>query len=589
MNKKVKVLPPEIVNKIAAGEVVERPASVVKELLENSLDAGARSINITIKQAGRSLIKIADDGNGISKDDIETVFLRHATSKISSIDDLYSIHSFGFRGEALFSIAAISDIRLRSKTKEQETGWELHLRGGSVLSSKPVAMSGGTEIEIQELFYNTPARRKFMKRDATEMSHITNTVLSHALINNEVAFTLFSDHRSKMKTILELPPTQSRQDRVCMALNLNKANLIQEEIHLKEYDVLLSCMLGDSNIRRSNKDLQFVFVNKRPVYNRSLAYHINEAYHMIFPSGTNPFFVININIPSKNVDANVHPTKREVKIENEYKISQQIRYIIEDLLVARSAPRHVIEYEKSGNESHQEIFSKVIKTNKSNTKSFESNKYPTGYIREATKSLLEQPETVIQANDSHSLNQLLENAKYVGVFNNKYLFYEVANNILILDQHAAQERFVYEKLMKQLSNNSIEIQHLLTPFVLSCSASEIHAWEEKKDILSKFGFSTTLFDNQTIAVHSHPSLIKDVELAVRNIISEDKYETVDKETLARKACRNSVMSGDYVDSFTAEVLRQNLLECEDPFICPHGRPTVIELSESFLDKQFMRS
>lgn len=606
---KVQVLPPEIISKIAAGEVIERPSSVVKELIENSLDAHATSIDLTIRHAGRTLIKISDNGTGIEKDDLETIFLRHATSKIHKLTDLYTIHSLGFRGEALFSIAAICDLQMRSRTAAEKTGWEIHMRGGEKQSLKPIGMQPGTDITIQELFYNTPARRKFLKRDTTEFNHIVSTILPYALIYPECRFHLSSDYRTGTRTVLELEPTEDRLLRLAKALHLQKSHIIEIKQDFPSRTVKMHAFLGDSNIRRSSKDMQFIFVNNRPVTHRLLNFRLNDLYRKLFPSDVYPFFMINLIIPPDQLDVNIHPAKREVKIEKEYDLCIKICALCENQLLSGSKP---LQFGASGNStsfgsslntpSQDPAFDKAVSDEKESRafypQSSSSNDperihdtYSPEYMARATQNLIEPVmralNTARPSVDS-ALRTKLDEAHYIGSFLNKYLLFATADSMLIIDQHAAQERINYERLLTQVNTGSVEIQRLISPIIVELAPPEMLEWEELEAELVGFGFETSQWDQGSIAVHSHPALIKDTEIAVRNIICGKKSERHDKDTIARKACRQSVMAGDNVSAEGASMIRDHLIRTEDPFTCPHGRPTIIELQEDFLNKQFLR-
>ncbi|MFH1640914.1 MAG: DNA mismatch repair endonuclease MutL, partial [Candidatus Omnitrophota bacterium] len=324
------ILPPEIVSKIAAGEVIERPASVVKELIENALDAGAKSVELSLNQAGKVKIIVRDKGTGIEPEDIEKIFFRHSTSKIKDINDLYSIRSLGFRGEALYSIVAVADVVLRSKAKSNDTGWEIHLRGGQRLSLKPISMLEGTEVEIGELFFNTPARRKFLKPDTAELHQILNTFIPYSLLYPDCRFSL--THNDKI--LLDLPAQQNYISRIARVLNLNPEYILKaQEEHAGKY-ISIRVLLGDINIQRGSKDLQFIFVNNRPVRNYNISYHLNQVYKHIFPAGVYPFFALYIIMPTEDVDVNVHPTKREVKIVNEDALVSFLQTVCEQALLS---------------------------------------------------------------------------------------------------------------------------------------------------------------------------------------------------------------------------------------------------------------
>ncbi len=617
MNK-VHILPSDIISKIAAGEVIERPASVVKELLENSLDAGADSIELHLKDAGKTAITIKDNGSGIGQDDLEKIFLRHATSKIQSAEDLFDIHSLGFRGEALYSVAAIADVTLQSKTIEQDTGWEIHLRGSKQLSLKPgPAPDKGTTIEVKELFFNTPARKKFLKTNTTELNQILNIFIPYSLLHPKIRFLL--THQGK--TLLDLAPTEDPVTRIAATLNLNKDNILATQQELSDKNITVDMFLGDINITRSRRDMQFVFINGRPVDNKNISFHMNNVYRLIMPQGTYPFFVVTINMPAEDLDVNIHPAKREVKMKNEQIITSILRHLCENTLMQASAAKQAVDpssdtsTENSANKPYSidraltgtttkdmpfdttvppSIFepsnTQYSATDKGNSKSAPnrgtapSDQYAfpqAEYYSMAGETLFQQKQD--------SLQSKLTNARFVGTFIHKFLFFESTPSLLVIDQHAAAERVTYEKLIQQMNKGSVEVQNLLSPILIKLSAQELVSWEECQENLNQLGLDTTQWNDETIAVHSQPLLLKNVEKAVRALLAGDTIARTDHDTLARRACRSSIMAGDALKPEQAEAIREQLLQCLDPFTCPHGRPTVIEMSESFLDKQFLRT
>jgi DNA mismatch repair protein MutL len=597
--KNVNILPPEVISKIAAGEVIERPASVVKELLENSLDAQTKSIELHLKQAGKSSIHIKDTGNGIDYDDIETIFLRHSTSKITNIGDLFAIDSLGFRGEALYSIAAISDVILRTKTKSADTGWQIHLRGGKKLDLRPISMTQGTEIEIKELFFNTPARRKFLKTTTTELNQILNIFLPYTILYPSHKFILTHNNR----TLTDLAPHSSLTQRVCNALNLKEDHLLENQAQIREKNISVRLILGDINIRRARKDMQFFFINNRPVQCYNLSFHMNQAYRSIFPQDTYPFFAVYIDIPKEDVDVNAHPTKKEVKIKDDYSLASFLRSVCEKTLLSKSDAKQIKEIfvnptpstytektqtvEETDTEAPTETPHKQYILN-NDYQNFSVKEDPLPTVLEETFSPKEPPQIEITQKNNLSLKDKLSTARYIGSFIKKYLFFETPYSLLVIDQHAAQERVTYENLIKQINSNKLEIQHLLTPLTLRLTPQEFVVWEVIKDELEKIGFSTTLWDNENIALHTYPNLLQKSEIAVRNLLSGEERSRFDADTLARRACRNSLMTGYEIDTTQARYLRDQLIKCKDPFICPHGRPTVVEIQEKVLNKQFLR-
>lgn len=576
---KVLILPPEIVAKIAAGEVIERPASVLKELLENSLDAGADSLEVSLKGAGKTLIEIKDNGQGIAQDDLDSIFQRHATSKISRADDLYNISTLGFRGEALYSIAAIADVTIRSRTKDQDSGWETHLRGDKRSPKKPVAMKIGTEIAVQELFFNTPARKKFLKSHSSELNHCLDIFLPYALLYPERRFRLTSESRQ----LIDLAPAQELNYRIAEALNLDKKDLLQETREFPDDQLSIHLVLGDINIQRTHKDMQFIFINNRPVIERAISFHLNEIYRMVLSPGVYPFFCVYITLPASQLDVNVHPAKREVKIKDEFKLLGQLRQFTEHLLMTQSKPRQI----------NQAVFGQGQKPASASLFTSQPemvrNRPPD---QQAGLSLSENillfKTDDIFAQKKSDLKAKLSGGRYLGNLLKKYLLFETPDSLLLVDQHAAQERITFERLKKQIESGNVEVQQLLAPILIKLSPQDIVLWEENKVILEKTGFAATLFDRQTLALHSHPQMIIQPENSVRNLLAGENISRLNPEKLARMACRSSVMAGFAMNQEQAEFQRQALLDCADPFICPHGRPTVVEILEETLQKQFLR-
>ena len=598
--KKVHILPSEIVSKIAAGEVIERPASVIKELMENAFDAGTKSIELQVQQAGKTLIRLKDTGSGISGEDIEKIFNRHATSKIEKIDDLYHIRSLGFRGEALYSIAAIADVILRSKRQAEDNGWEIHLRGGKRLSLKPASIPVGTEVEVKELFFNTPARRKFLKSNTTEINQILNVFIPYCLLYPQIRFYLGHQER----VLVDLASTRDHRQRLAEVLNLEPGYILEARHNQPERDLSVTLFLGDINITRSRRDMQYIFVNGRPVQNKSISYHLNDVYRLILPPHSFPFFAVFIDIPPENIDVNIHPTKREVKIRDEQDICSLLRRITEKTLMEKGDAKTVqdsYDREKKAKTVQINVIEKSIKDAFGHELPLRSEPLEsdakTGGSRFATEQYSFPQADAAGALQSHAplfaeqtgtLRGKLKNGRFIGNFINKYLLFETTQTLLIIDQHAAQERITFEILIRQMGQGKIQAQQLLSPYLLRLSPQELNTWAEAKARLEEIGFATTQFDEETIAIHTYPVLIRDPQKAVRDILSGSDAARCDHETLARRACRASIMAGDPLNTEQVEHMRHELLNCRDPFTCPHGRPTVIEMKEEFLNKQFLR-
>ncbi len=589
---RVHILSPEVISKIAAGEVIERPASVLKELIENSLDAGSQTIELHLKDAGKVLIDLTDSGTGIEQDDLETVFERHSTSKIKTADDLFNIHSLGFRGEALYSIAAISDITLRSKTATQDSGWEIHMRAGKKISHKPVAMPNGTQIQVKELFFNTPARRKFLKTNTTELNQILSTITPYALFYPECRFLITHESRK----LLDLAPAKTQIERIGETLNLDPKHLLEIKETFKEQEFSIHMILSDINLSRSRRDLQFIFINGRPVQSKSIGFHLNDIYRLILPPNHYPCFCLFLNIPPNHVDVNMHPTKREVKIKDEHHLMPLLRHMVEQTLMTHGKPKELAEKQILSQESsvlrraltkntlNDSPVSAISQIDLPNPKASLTEQYTFPQQEHPTTENSSNPQTAGQ-----NLINKFSRSRYLGAFINKFLLFEADRSLLIVDQHAAQERIVFEALIRQMDRGKVEVQNLLTPDLLKVSMTEMLTWEESQDTLEKLGFSSTQFDKNTIAIHSCPALLSDPLRGVRELLAGGNINRADHATLARRACRASIRAGDPLKTSQAEYQKEQLLKCRDPFTCPHGRPTVIELSENFLNRQFFRT
>lgn len=589
---KVHILPPEVISKISAGEVIERPASVLKELVENSLDAGTKTIELRLKNAGKDLIHLNDTGFGIDKDDLETVFERHSTSKIKTSDDLFNIHSLGFRGEALYSVAAISDITLRSKTSSQDSGWEIHLRAGKKISLKPVAMPNGTQIEVKELFFNTPARKKFLKTNATELNQILSTITPYALFYPGCRFLVTHENR----TLLDLSPTKTQTERIAETLNLNPQHLLEVKETFAQEEFSVHMVLSDINLSRTRRDLQFIFINGRPVQSKTISFHLNDLYRLILPPNHYPCFCLFLKIPANHVDVNVHPTKREVKIQDEHHLMPLLRHLIEQTLMTHGKPKEIGR--QSAGLSESNVLRRALATSAPDQNSISTaleNPLPTPKASLTEQYTFPSEEKLTGnnfssfANAGQSLAHKLSQARYLGSFISKFLLFESGRSLLIIDQHAAQERIVFESLIRQMDKGKVEVQNLLTPDLLKVSLTEMLTWEENKETLEKLGLTSTPFDKNTLAIHSTPALLSDPIRALRELLAGGNISRADHATLARRACRASIRAGDTLQPTQAEFQKQELLKCRDPFTCPHGRPTVIELGENFLDRQFFRT
>jgi DNA mismatch repair protein MutL len=607
---KVKVLPADVVSKIAAGEVVERPAAVVKELLENALDAGATRVEVQVKDGGKSSIVIKDNGSGIERADLETIFTRHATSKIKSANDLDNILSLGFRGEALYSIAAVSEVTLKTRAEKFTEAWEMFLKGGQREKFMPAAIAEhGTEIRVDEIFFNTPARKKFLKSDSAEFDQILHIFVPYALLYPTHHFVLTHNGRS----IYNLPHPGGEggyRERVAAVLNLDPRHIIETAPISTPDKVTIKLLLGDINIQRPRRDQQFIFVNHRPVQHRNISYHVNEIYKLIFPDGVHPFFAVFLELPPEDVDVNIHPTKREVRIHQEGRFTGFLRNTVEQALMTKGGakeaggtPADVFTFDspivsrEEGVPADRIVFApgqgKGQQFLSSDVRRRTSDDQDNSYVAPSFFSdHLPKADTAIK-------DRLLI-ARFIGTFADKYHLFEEGSSLFLVDQHAAQERILFERFKRQIDSNKVEVQPLLTPLVLKLTPGEMLAWEELKDSLKDIGFETTLFGEGAIALQAYPMLLDNPENAVRALIGGEEVPLSDrfakvggpearKDALARRACRASVMAGDRMIALEAVGQLRALLACQDPMTCPHGRPVFVEFKEGFLDRQFLRT
>lgn len=573
----VNILTPDVVSKIAAGEVVERPASVVKELLENAIDAGADSIEINLKDAGKELIHLKDNGCGIAHDDMEKIFQRHATSKISTMEDMERLSSMGFRGEALYSIAAISDVRLSSRVDGQEA-WQIHLKGGLRHTLEPVAFGqAGSDIKITELFFNTPARRKFLKNNTSELNQILNIVLPYTIIYPDKHFVLTHAGRC----LLDLRPAASCLDRLGASLGVSMRHFLETDQSFPEEALRAHLILGDINIQRPRRDMQFIFINHRPVESKNLSFNLNDIYKLILPPGVYGAFVCDITLRPEHVDVNIHPTKRQVRLKDEWRIISILRRMTEYQLMHKGGAREITGGTPEITQTSGTPFRHPPHDLDSPIKASGGDNRQMNAEHDMRDFQLFSTE--------NTLRSKLERARFVGSFLNKFLIFETEESLLIVDQHAAQERVMFEKFKTQIEKSRLEIQPLLTPLLLKLTPQEKIAWQESQDNLSAAGIETTLFDEDTLAVQTQPILLKNMERVVRAILAGETRERHDKDALARRACKASVVAGQKLDAEEATWQRQELLACADPFVCPHGRPTVIEITQDFLNHQFLRT
>jgi DNA mismatch repair protein MutL len=565
----IKVLKSEVINKIAAGEVVERASSVVKELVENSLDAGATQITVEIAGGGLTLIRVTDDGSGIPEDEIELAFKRHATSKISSFEDLSISHSLGFRGEALPSIASVSEVEVTSCSATDSAGIYVELANGLIVKKQRQARSHGTTISVKNLFRNVPARLKFIKSKTTENSYIANVISQYALAYPEVHFTLYMDGRESLKT----PGTGNLADSINavygveIASNMLSITTDEQRFSGGENSVKINGMVASPNINRSNRNYISLFVNRRWVANRNLIWAVEEAYHGLLMTGKHPVAVINIEVPLSDVDANVHPTKTEVRFKDESGVYMAVQRAVRQALV-NTAPVPKVEEIATSYLGQSQII------------------IPPEQRRMNMKIIAEEKEEV-------PVVASLPVLRVLGQSMNSYIVAEGPDGIYIIDQHAAHERIMFEKITKQKEQQGVEVQGLLEPISLEVLPMQDEVLSKNYQYLAEFGFTIEPFGNRNYLVRAVPAIMykKDWQAALNELI--DKLSVKDKANIteniiATMACHSAVRFGQSLTIDEMHELVRQMEQADLPHACPHGRPTMIHITRKQLEKEFGR-
>ncbi len=624
---KIQLLPEAVINKIAAGEVIERPASIVKELIENSLDAGATEITVELEEAGKALIRVTDNGEGMDKDDAHKALERHATSKIRSADDLFSIHTLGFRGEALASIAAVSQLSLTTQQEDKIEGYGIAAIGGQIVSKDSVAVEQGTIIEVKGLFFNTPARKKFLKSDAVELRHSVDVVLRYALSNPLAGFRLRHDGEE----LLHAPPVGEVRERIA---SLFGAELARDclPVLAEEPGISIKGYIAKPQQARKDKSKQMLFVNQRWVRNEYVSKAVEDAYHSLLPVHQHPVFFLALELDPRAIDVNIHPQKTEVKIEQGEKVCHAVhqavratleqhnliptvdiaseewhalprktfssrkekkatgvaKYVLEPsqqmVLQAKDAPRE----EKYGKETA------VPNKNKEELK-LRLSLPATPAESEAALEEKMHKETQQEPEKRLAPQGKLPPLKLLGQAHKTFFVAETHGGIVFIDQHVVQERVLYERFMEQYMNKAVAVQQLLQGEVLDVSPAESILLQEKQEELEKLGFALEPFGKRSYVLKTIPTVFgkvqpKELLHAVLATLEEQQnsLEQAQEVIITRMACRASVKAGDEVSIPQMEKLLAELEQCTLPYTCPHGRAIIIKLPVEELEKKFKR-
>ena len=580
----IKALSEDLRNKISAGEVVERPSSVVKELIENSLDAGSSEISIVIEKGGHHTIQVRDNGSGISPDDLPSSIKRFHTSKIETVDDLFSINTLGFRGEALSSIASISEMSILSSNAKGE-GAELHILNGAPGEVQPAADIGGTEITIRNLFYNTPARKKFLKTPRTELRKIVDVVRCYGLAFPDVEFRLVADDRDIFHVHAEpleeridnlLDPTYSRN---LLPLNITKG------------DIALSGFVGNLNLVRSRPGEQYLFLNRRFIKDRLMNRAVYNAYESLIKRGEYPFFVINLLLPGDQVDVNVHPMKTEVRFKDEWRLFHILKSEVADALssVLDTIPGFDTSYQNSeiikGNDNFNSFSTaprETIPTDPNqNTLEFNSS----DNLSPSKGDILRAREYVTKLAEKPVNNQQSIATENIWQIHKKYIVSEVNSGLVIIDQHVAHERILYEDALKAFESTSMASQTLLFPETLEFSPDDFDALFDVLPYLEKIGFKIKKQDNLSIKIDAIPSemAIGNEREVIREILDNflkerKKYSSFQEGIAAMFACKAAIKAGDSLMREEMQELVNRLFSTKHPYYCPHGRPIIVQMS-----------
>jgi DNA mismatch repair protein MutL len=629
---RIKLLDNLTIQKIAAGEVIERPASIVKELVENSIDANSKNIIIEINNGGKSYIRVTDDGDGIDEDDIPLAFERHSTSKLNEIDDLYSLLTLGFRGEALSSISAVSKVEILTKTNNSTAGVHAIIENGKIISLDRVGTPKGTTMIVKDLFYNLPVRKKFLKSDLYEGNNISDIVYKLALGNYNISFKFIKDNKVILKTnckgdIIENIYTILGKD---ITKGLIPIDFQSEDLSIKGY-------ISNNNLYRSNRSHQYIYINGRFIVNYSISNAIEQHYKSLIPLNRFPVFIIYIDMNPADLDVNIHPTKQEVKFTASNNITELIGNIIhEKLYPSLNIPKFDIktedikkeipilynnksndgivvrdytdisindesdkylEHTDSVSDNNNEKSNLLSDNNKLDyVESISSKKITSNYM----SNFLNESESIedfLNLDDNTNIKETLPEINPIGVVFGTYIMGEnrELDKLYFIDQHAAHERVLYEKYKTDYENESINIQQLITPEVIDLTMSEYSLYSHNVEYFYKLGFEVEEFGPSSVAIRGVPFLfgrpnIKNLFLDLLDNIGKNLKSSYDTrlDKLMKLACSSAIKGGDRLSELEIKSLLKDLSNCTNPYSCPHGRPTVIEITKKDIEKQFLR-
>ena len=598
---RIRLLPETVASQVAAGEVVERPGSVVKELVENSIDAGARKVDILIRRGGISLMRVIDDGSGMDRDDALLSLERHATSKIRSVSDLEAIGTLGFRGEALPSIASVSRFRLTTREPDAVAGTEIVVNGGRIDIVRDGGEAPGTQVEVRSLFYNVPARRKFLRAENTESRNIEHQLHLQAIGHAQIAFTFARDDR----VAFQLPATATLTDRI---RDLYGNQLLQQLVALNgshSPQIRISGLIGQAGLSRQTRAQQLVFVNGRAIESPLITAAVREGYHTALMKGQYPVTFLFLELDPGAVDVNVHPAKREVRFRDPNGVREAVARCIQETLARGRAdwqekfrppapgptqppvdltlrPQVIVP-----EESHRELprLSSIGGTTSVSSQTFPATPESDGRDRARP------------SNGDPAANRPQQQFQIIGVLNKLYVLMENADGLVLVDQHAAHERILFEELRRRMEEQGVPAQKLLITQTFELPPRDADWIEQNMSILQKMGIGIESFGPNTFKIDSLPGFLNVTDGAqfMRKVIDDLKSASerssplrLGEDMIAKSVCRHAVKANDPLRYLEVEKLIQDLLECDLPYCCPHGRPTMIQISNAELEKKFGR-
>jgi DNA mismatch repair protein MutL len=602
---KIRILPDALASQVAAGEVVERPAALVRELVENSLDAGARHIEVHAQRGGIAMIRIVDDGSGMDREDAMLCLERHATSKIRTKEDLGAICTFGFRGEALPSIASVSRFRLATREKEALVGTEIEVNGGKLMAVRDHGGAPGTVIEARSLFFNVPARRKFLRTENTEFAHVEQQLRLHAIANPQTAFTL--THNGEL--VLHLPATRDMLERIRGLVGDELASRLLKIEEATLNGVTVSGYIGGPGMSRSNRQMQTTYLNGRPIESPSISYGLREGYHTALMKGQYPVTFLFIQMDPQAFDVNVHPAKKEVRFHDGNGVRDAIARCVSRTLEgaaklpAGHASARTVPVVPAVEITRQEQFVMPVETSAAPLRQVEApvpapaaiQKNVPVEVRPAPE--LNPPKQVEKPKPEAQEQPSASEFRIIGVLQKLYVLMESKEGLVMMDQHAAHERVNFEKFRRALETGGVPCQRLLMPINLQTTPRDADLLKQNQAVLSRLGIEIEPFGPNIFKVEALPAFLKTDDPAawldqvieeLSSLSAKASSLRLSEDAIATTACRASVKSNDVLSIPELQALLKDLLACEMPYCCPHGRPTLVQISTAELERKFGR-